>query len=400
MELKPKYKQTEAGAIPKDWKVQSLDKLSDRIMVGIASAATHAYRNKGIPLLRNQNIKPGYLDDRDIIYIDPAYEVTFRNKRLQAGDLLTARTGYPGTTCVISLGYQDAQSFTTLITRPLQHLIDSYYLCYYINSEQGQRFFDQKKIGGGQQNVNAGTLKQMPIPFPSLAEQRAIATALSDMDALLAAQDQFIAKKRDIKQAVMQRLLTGKQRLPGFSGEWECKTIEQLEEIGIVKLSRGQVISKKDIDEVPGSCPIYSSSVKNNGLFGCYGKFMFDEELITWSVDGGGHFFYRDKHKFSVTNVCGFMRVDATKLSYRFLAAQLQLLHSSMTFDYQDKAHPSVIRKAYKVLVPPLREQAAIAAVLSDMDAEIDALRQRRDKTQMLKQGMMQELLTGRTRLV
>jgi type I restriction enzyme S subunit len=94
------------------------------------------------------------------------------------------------------------------------------------------------------------------------------------------------------------------------------------------------------------------------------------------------------------------MRVDTSLISYRFFAAHLQLLHSRKSFDYQSKAHPSVVRKEYQVHLPPLAEQTAIATVLSDMDLELAALEQRRDKTRALKQGMMQELLTGRTRLV
>jgi len=86
------YKQTEVGVIPEDWEVKPLHSLADKIMVGIASAATHAYRDRGVVMFRNQNIKPGYLDDSDILFIAEDYEETFRNKRLKAGDLLTART--------------------------------------------------------------------------------------------------------------------------------------------------------------------------------------------------------------------------------------------------------------------------------------------------------------------
>jgi type I restriction enzyme S subunit len=177
-------------------------------------------------------------------------------------------------------------------------------------------------------------------------------------------------------------------------------TVAELEKQKLVQLSRGQVISKKDIDNTPGDFPIYSSSIHNDGLFGRYGVFLFDEEMITWSVDGGGNFFHRRKHKFSVTNVCGFMRVDTSRIDCRFFAAELQLLHSRKTFDYQSKAHPSVVRKEYEVKLPPLPEQSAIAAVLTDMDAELAALEQRRDRTRALKQAMMQELLTGKTRLL
>ena len=252
----------------------------------------------------------------------------------------------------------------------------------------------------GVPGVNRNDLHELPVLLPPPREQRVIARALTDVDALIDTLDKLITKKCDLKQAAMQQLLTGKQRLPGFTGQWDVQTIQDLEKARLVRLARGKVISKKDIDRVPGDFPIYSSSVKTDGVFGHYGESMFDEEMITWSVDGGGDFFYRPKHKFSVTNVCGFMRVDSGKISYPFLAAQLQLLHSRLNFDYQTKAHPSVIRKAYEVSLPKLAEQTAIAAVLSDMDAEIAALEQRHDKTRALKQGMMQELLTGKIRLI
>jgi len=91
---------------------------------------------------------------------------------------------------------------------------------------------------------------------------------------------------------------------------WPTKKLSKCIQEGLIELKRGNVISEKDIKENPGSYPVYSSSAQNNGLFGYYGKYMFDEELITWSVDGGGYFFYRPKHKFSVTNVVGIFKVE------------------------------------------------------------------------------------------
>lgn len=116
---------------------------------------------------------------------------------------------------------------------------------------------------------------------------------------------------------------------------------------GEIELGRGDIISSKDIAQNVGNYPIYSSSAKGNGEFGRYGSYMFDEELITWSVDGGGRFFYRPKHKFSVTNVCGYMRVDSEKWNPRYIYYSLDLQHRNISFDYQTKAHPSVIRKLY-----------------------------------------------------
>lgn len=182
--------------------------------------------------------------------------------------------------------------------------------------------------------------------------------------------------------------------------DWEIYKLSELERQNWVSLCRGKVISKRDMAKNPGHYPIYSSSVTNEGLFGHYGEYMFDEELVTWSIDGGGNFFFRPKHKYSVTNVCGFMRVNSQQVKLRFLAYQLQILHSRMKFDYLLKAHPSVIRNVYSIPLPSPVEQLAIAEVLSNMDAEIDALEKRRAKLRDIKQGMMQELLTGRTRLV
>lgn len=248
--------------------------------------------------------------------------------------------------------------------------------------------------------LNKNACNSIQVPLPPLTEQRAISTALSDVDALIAGLEKLIAKKRDLKQAAMQQLLTGQTRLPGFSGAWDYFHVAELEKLGLLKLGRGNVISKKDIDATPGDCPIYSSSVKNDGEFGRYGHFMFDEELITWSVDGGGNFFYRAKHRFSVTNVCGYMRADSKRLNCRYLAAQLQFEHGKKSFDYQSKAHPSVVRAEYLVPIPKHEEQTAIATAISDMDTDLSALEARLAKTRSIKQGMMQELLTGRTRLV
>ena len=118
---------------------------------------------------------------------------------------------------------------------------------------------------------------------------------------------------------------------------------------GHIKLERGMVISKETMAKYPGDFPVYSSSIANNGLFGKYSKFMFDEEMITWSVDGGGNLFYRPKHKFSVTNVSGILRLTSNKFFYKYLYYLLVLEHGRFTFDYVEKAHPSVIRDLYDI---------------------------------------------------
>jgi len=173
----------------------------------------------------------------------------------------------------------------------------------------------------------------------------------------------------------------------------EMVPLDDLVASGEVQLGRGNVISKIDIRNNPGPYPIYSSSSKNGGKMGEYGSFMFDEELISWSVDGGGYFFHRPKHKFSVTNVSGYMRLSP-EWDYRFTAYSLQFQHEYFSFDYQTKAHPSVIREFYLFPKVTLPEQQKIAAILSSVDDVIEKTRAQIDKLKDLKTAMMQELLT------
>lgn len=161
---------------------------------------------------------------------------------------------------------------------------------------------------------------------------------------------------------------------------------------GHIKLERGMVISKETMAKYPGDFPVYSSSIANNGLFGKYSKFMFDEEMITWSVDGGGNLFYRPKHKFSVTNVSGILRLTSNKFFYKYLYYLLVLEHGRFTFDYVEKAHPSVIRDLYDIPDIDLKEQQKIAEVLTTIDEAIEKTDAIIEKNKRIKQGLMQDL--------
>ncbi len=171
-------------------------------------------------------------------------------------------------------------------------------------------------------------------------------------------------------------------------------TLDKAIRAGDIQLGRGNIISSKDIAKYPGDYPIYSSSAKGSGEFGRYGHYMFDEELITWSVDGGGRFFFRPKHKFSVTNVCGYMRVDGEKWNRQFVYYVFDFQHQRITFDYQTKAHPSVIRHLYSLPNAPEPEQTKIAEILSTVDQAIERTETLIAKQQRIKTGLMQDLLT------
>jgi len=164
---------------------------------------------------------------------------------------------------------------------------------------------------------------------------------------------------------------------------------------GTIMLDRGRVISSIDLAKNIGYYPVYSSSAQKNGLFGSFGEYDFNEELITWSVDGGGYFFYRPKHKFSVTNVSGILRVsNQDELNYKFLYYLLSYQHSNQVYDYVDKAHPSVIKKKYFIPKLNITEQRKIAEILTKVDDAITQTEQLIAKYQRIKTGLMQDLLT------
>jgi type I restriction enzyme S subunit len=389
-------------------------------MVGIASAATHAYRDRGVVMFRNQNIKPGFLDDSDILYIAEDYEASFKNKRLRSGDLLTARTGYPGTTSIVPSKYEGAQTFTTLITRPRRDALDSVYLCCFINSEAGQRYFDQNQIGGGQKNVNAGSLKNLLVPIPpTKAEQEAIAEALSDADALIESLEQLLAKKRQIKQGTMQELLTGQKRLPGFAGEWETK---RLGDIATLKARIGwQGLTTAEYRET-GDFYLVTGTEFNNGYID-WNNCFYVEELryrqdryiqlrlhdVLVTKDGTiGKVALIDRLPLQATLNSGVFVIRPIDDAFHPEFFYYLLCSEQFTGFLAQLSAGSTINHLYQKdfvgfifkMPASIEEQTAIATALSDMDAGLAALEAKLAKARNLKQGMMQELLTGRIRLV
>jgi restriction endonuclease S subunit len=411
MEVRLGYKLTEVGNIPVEWPVMRLKAITDKIMVGIASAATHAYRENGVPMFRNQNIKAGRLDDSDLLFVAHEYEITYKNKRLRNGDLLTMRTGYPGVTAIVPPQYDSAQSFTTLITRPNQHHAESGYLCFYINSAYGQRFFTQSQIGGAQKNVNVGTLREMPIPLPSIPEQRAIVAVLSDVNALLDGLEQLIAKKRDLKQAAMQQLLTGQARLPEFKDEWEVKRLGELARIqrgasprpidSPIWFDDNSSIGWVRISDVTRSGMYLNETLQRLSKLGVQNSRPVETGNLIMSICATV-----GRPVITALNVCihdGFVVFDNLQADKYFIYYILKWIEPNWSkygqTGSQMNLNTALINNT-QIKLPNRLEQTAIASILSDMDAEITALEQRRAKTADLKQAIMQELLTGRTRLI
>jgi type I restriction enzyme S subunit len=252
--------------------------------------------------------------------------------------------------------------------------------------------FSRHNSGGAQQSLNRNFIAPIAVALPQPNEQRLIAQALDDVDALLGALDRLIAKKRDIKQAAMQELLTGQTRLPGFSGDWEVKRLGEL-----AQLYQPQTIGQSVFTD--DGFPVYGA----NGIIGYYDRYNHLSPQITISCRGNCGTVNRTQQYSWINGNAMVVNLDRnneidSNFMYHLLTAQ------DFSILVTGSGQPQIVRgplSEFQIHLPATKaEQAAIAAALSDMDAELEALEQRRAKTAALQQGMMQELLTGRTRLV
>ena len=284
------------------------------------------------------------------------------------------------------------------------------FLYYQFQSEVTQRQI-REHLGATINQITNKSLRSFRVLFPEDdAEQRSIATALGDVDALLIALNRLIAKKRDLKQAAMQQLLTARQRLPGFSGEWEVKrlgdVIKQIGDGGTPStanpLNFGGLVHWVVIDDIRDEILTTKSTLTERGLQSCAAKLWPSGTLILSTGATIGEVGLARIPVATKQGICGIVfdpdQANAEFFKYWFVQNKSLLLSRAEDRKYKDVGAPPLVK--FQIQTPKVPEQAAIAAVLSDMDAEIAALEARVAKIRGLKQGMMQELLTGKTRLI
>lgn len=391
MALTKGYKQTEVGPIPNDWELERLGQLISSVEYGSAAKSQSV---GGVPVLRMGNLQRGKIDWTDLVFTDDAREIS--KYRLRPGDVLFNRTNtidlvgkasiYDGERPAIYAGY-------LIRVNVVKNRLDSRFLNYILNTEIAKKHSAKVlSVAVGQANINGQKLKTYPVPLPpTLAEQEAIAGALSDADAWIESLEQLIAKKRQIKQGAMQELLTGQTRLPGFSGELEAKPLAQ-----VAPLQRGFDLPNPTLR--PGPYPV----VYSNGVLAHHDDYRADGPGVVTGRSGTiGRVTYIESGPYWPHNtalwVTSFFKNDPKFVYYLFASIGFQRFASGSgvpTLNRND-AH------AFEIAIPATdQEQAAIGAVLSDMDAEIESLEAKLTKARQIKQGMMQELLTGRIRLV
>ena len=233
MELRPGYKQTEVGVIPEDWGVAQLEALTDPkrpISYGIVQTGPNI--PNGIRCIRVIDVKDGQIDRTDLLTTAKSISDSYRRTILKDGDLVMPLRGKVGDVAIINNELAGCNLTRGLALIAIRSDWSSCYCRHFLSSPATRSRLEQSMNGSALQEIPIATLRSFKIAIPpKKAEQNAIAAALSDVDALIGSLDKLIAKKRDIKQAAIQQLLTGKKRLPGFKEKWAVKRLGQITQI-------------------------------------------------------------------------------------------------------------------------------------------------------------------------
>lgn len=389
------YKQTEVGVIPEDWELSALGKLTDPnrpISYGIVQTGPNVLN--GIKCLRVVDIDNGKIKKENLIATTKEISDSYKRTILKNGDLVIPLRGKVGEVGLIEGDLEGANLTRGVGLIALRKEFYSLFFKQNIASIDSRGRLEQSMNGSALQEIPIATLRAFKIAYPKdIDEQQAIAEALSDADALIESLEQLIAKKRQIKQGAMQELLTGQRRLPGFSGEWKEKRLGDIADI-----SKGQLITERTI--TPGDIPVIAGG-KKPAYFHDTANRTGKTITISGSGASAGYVaFYKSPIFASDCSTIGEGKNYDIDFIYFALLLNQETIYKAQTGGAQPHIHPDDLRPLTINFPMDLSEQTAIATLIGDMEAEISALESRLVKARQIKQSMMQELLTGRIRLI
>lgn len=402
-EVKAGYKLTEFGVIPEDWDVKMLKDLASLIIDG--THKTPQYQAYGVPFLRVTDLKSNKIDVRNLKFISKE-EHKFLQERCkpEKGDLLLSKNGTVGVPKAIYWDWEFSIFVSLALIKIRPQKINLYFLEQFIKSNFLDQQIKQRSKQGTVTNLHLEEIREFLIPLPpTLEEQEKIAQVLSDFDSAIAHLDKLINKKRNVKQGTMQQLLTGKKRLPGFSGEWEVKKLGELVEVvmGQSPDSRTYNTKEKGVPLIQGNADISNRKTIKRVWTSQITKLCNQGDVIMTVRAPIGAIGMASYDSCLGRGACSFKAKNINKLYFFYL-----MIFKEATWETIGQGSTFTAVNSNDILNFPLfianllPEQKAIAQILGDMDAEIEALEKKRDKYQAMKQGMMQELLTGKTRLI
>lgn len=411
VEMKSGYKMTEVGVIPEDWEVKELSSISEiksgkRLPKGsLVTSSKTPY-----PYIRVIDMNMGYLNLSDIMYVPENVQPMISKYIISKNDIYIYVAGTLGLVGKIPEEL-DGANLTENANRITEIQCNRDYLMYYMMSPLIQNVIEAERTIGAQPKLALQRIRDFYIVLPGdNREQTAIAAALSDADSLISALTKKIEKKKAIKQGLMQQLLTGKKRLPGFGGVWDVVQLKRIISEFIVPMRDKPTaltgpIPWCRIEDFDGK--YLKKSLSNQGVdLNTVSQmnlkiFPVNTLLVSCSANLGRCAIVKQKLVTNQTFI-GLVpsdRIDVEFLYYKMSREDKNLnnMATGTTISYLSREQ----FEKYEILIPSSKaEQTAIANILSDCDSEIAALEEKRDKYKEIKQGMMQQLLTGKIRLI
>ena len=405
--IETKFKETEVGLFPADWKEKTIQDLG---VISKGKGISRAECGTGnIPCVRYGEI---YTDHDNYIKKYRSFiskDVAKTSRKLEYGELLFTGSGETKEDigkCVAYLGKDEAYAGGDIvIVSPNLKEYEPMFLGFLMNDGY---VVNQKALRGQGDaivHITGKSLATIKVIVPPLPEQRRIATALSDIDSLISSLDQLIEKKRNIKQGTMQQLLTGKTRLKGFSEPWVEKKLGDIGTLAMCKRIFQNETSKN------GDVPFYKIGTFGQQADAYISKEKYEEFKSSYRFPQKGDILISAAGTIGRTVVYDGKPAYFQDSNIVWLAHNEKYVINAFLFYFYQKirwnTEDTTIARLYNnnfnntcISLPPLPEQRAITSILTSMDDEITALEQKREKYVALKQGMMQELLTGRIRLV
>ena len=353
------------------------------------------YKATGRPFLRSQNVGWGDLRLDDMAYIDEATHATFPATEIRAGDILLNITGASIGRSAVATPELDGGNVNQHVCeiRLKPGRMDPQFVNAFLLSRSGQDQIDTFQAGGNRQGLNFQQVGSIRVPDLPIEQQRAIGAASQNADGLISALEHLIAKKQAIKLGMMQQLLTGRTRLPGFSAPWVLRTLGDL--------ARIKTGSRNNQDKKAGGAfPFFVRSSKIESI----DTYSYDCEAILVPGEGGiGSIFHYINGKFEVHQRVYAISDFSNDASGRFIYYYMRQRFGAHAMENSVKATVDSLRlptfRNFSVQLPSKNEQRAIVSVLDDATYELSTLQERLEKARAIKSGMMQQLLSGRTRL-
>lgn len=400
--VKKGYQQTEVGVVPKEWSVMNLRDIADFLGGGTPSKSIAEYWNGDIPWISSSDISLNSVHGLNITRYITGQAVKESSTQLcpRNAILIVTRVGV-GKIAIAPTNICTSQDFTNIVLRQdnVEYVARALQPVFYCMSNETQ--------GTSIKGVTTDEVKNTSIALPPIKEQEQIATVLSEIDELISLTEKQISKKKAIKQGAMQELLTGKCRLPGFAGEWKICRLDEIADFPTATISTDQFDNRFYVGT--DNMIAYKGDVKYNELALIYPKvrqYQTEDIILSNIRPYLQKIWYATRNGGCSNDVLVIRKKDGHAVEPKFLYYQLsrdgfydEIMANAVgtKMPRGDKA----IVKSYRINIPSdTAEQKAIASILSDADAEIKAMEEKLAKYRQIKQGMMQQLLTGKIRLV